>query len=85
VDKARRRPLEIVDHDVEWAASFATVGARLRYRLDQAALRIDHIGSTAVRGLAAKDVIDIQVTVAHLDVARDWPQEILPDLTDVRP
>lgn len=80
VDKARRRPLEIVAHDVEWAASFATIGATLRYQLDQAALRIDHIGSTAVCGLAAKDVIDIQVTVAHLDVARDWPHEILPDL-----
>lgn len=39
-----------------------------------------HIGSTAVRGLAAKDVIDIQDTVAHLDVARDWPHEVLPDL-----
>ena len=44
------------------------------------ALRIDHIGSTAVAGLAAKDVIDIQVTVADLDVARGWPHEILPDL-----
>jgi GrpB-like predicted nucleotidyltransferase (UPF0157 family) len=30
------------------------------------ALRIDHIGSTSVPGLAAKDVIDIQVTVANL-------------------
>ena len=80
VDRALRRPLEIVDHDVEWTASFATIGATLRFRLDQAALRIDHIGSTAVAGLAVKDVIDIQVTVAHLDVAREWPHELLPDL-----
>jgi len=80
VDGARQRPLKIVGHDDGWAATFATIGATLRGRLDQAALRTDHIGSTAVRGLAAKDIIDIQVTVAHLDVARDWPYEILPDL-----
>ena len=80
MDEARRRPLRIVDHDAGWALAFATIGAALRDRLDQAAVRIDHIGSTAVPGLAAKDVIDIQVTVAHLDVARGWPYEILPGL-----
>ena len=36
------------------------------------ALRVDHIGSTAVPGLDAKDVIDIQVTVASLDVADEF-------------
>jgi GrpB-like predicted nucleotidyltransferase (UPF0157 family) len=60
--------------------AFAALGAALRDQLDRAALRIDHIGSTSVAGLAAKDVIDIQVTVAHLDVARGWPHEILPGL-----
>jgi dephospho-CoA kinase len=61
--------ITIVDHDRRWPESFATIGATLRDRLGHAAIRIDHIGSTAVDGLAAKDVIDIQVTVAHLDVA----------------
>lgn len=60
--------------------AFATVGEALRCRLAQDALRIDHIGSTAVPGLVAKDVIDVQVTVAHLEVAQDWPHEVLPDL-----
>lgn len=35
--------------------------------IGSAALRIDHIGSTGVPGLAAKDVIDVQITVADLD------------------
>ena len=39
----------------------------LRQALGGLALRIDHIGSTAVPGLPAKDVIDIQITVAALD------------------
>ena len=52
-----------------WAAEFGSVGARLRNELGALALRIDHIGSTAVPGLAAKDILDIQVTVAALDEA----------------
>jgi GrpB-like predicted nucleotidyltransferase (UPF0157 family) len=52
-----------------WASEFGSVGARLRNELGALALRIDHIGSTAVPGLAAKDILDIQVTVAALDEA----------------
>ena len=36
---------------------------------ERAALRVDHIGSTAVPGLAAKDLIDLQLVVADLDAA----------------
>jgi GrpB-like predicted nucleotidyltransferase (UPF0157 family) len=50
-----------------WAAEFGVIGERLRVALGEHALRIDHIGSTAVAGLPAKDIIDIQVTVAALD------------------
>lgn len=42
------------------------IAAKLRTALGDLALRIDHIGSTSVPNLAAKDVIDIQVTVAEL-------------------
>jgi GrpB-like predicted nucleotidyltransferase (UPF0157 family) len=41
----------------------------LRQLLGPQALRIDHIGSTAVDGLAAKDIIEVQVTVASFDEA----------------
>ena len=51
-----------------WAAEFRELGAALRAALGPLALRIDHIGSTSVPGLASKDVIDIQVTVATLDL-----------------
>ena len=49
-----------------WPAEFHALAAPLRAALGRLALRIDHIGSTAVPGLAAKDVIDIQITVAEL-------------------
>ncbi|MDX1450686.1 MAG: GrpB family protein, partial [Acidimicrobiia bacterium] len=56
----------ICEPDPEWPARFARLGALLRSHLGEVALRIDHIGSTAVPGLSAKNIIDIQVTVADL-------------------
>jgi GrpB-like predicted nucleotidyltransferase (UPF0157 family) len=56
----------IVDYDPDWPDQFRRLAAELRHHLGEAASRIDHIGSTAVPGLAAKDVIDLQVTVAGL-------------------
>jgi GrpB-like predicted nucleotidyltransferase (UPF0157 family) len=54
----------IVEYDPDWPQAFLDVGRALRTALGEAAERIDHIGSTSVPGLAAKDVIDIQVSVA---------------------
>jgi GrpB-like predicted nucleotidyltransferase (UPF0157 family) len=56
----------IEPYSERWAAEFARLGRRLRSLLADRAVRIDHIGSTAVPGLAAKDRIDVQVTVADL-------------------
>jgi GrpB-like predicted nucleotidyltransferase (UPF0157 family) len=58
---------EIVEYRDDWPAAFGRVAARLRDALGPLALRVDHIGSTSVPGLCAKDVIDVQVTVASLD------------------
>jgi GrpB-like predicted nucleotidyltransferase (UPF0157 family) len=59
--------IRIVEYQSSWVTDFSSVGAALRGALGDIALRIDHIGSTSVPGLAAKDIIDIQVTVADLD------------------
>jgi GrpB-like predicted nucleotidyltransferase (UPF0157 family) len=61
------RNLANVSYDERWPDEFARIAQPLRNALGALALRIDHIGSTAVPGLAAKDIIDIQVTVATLD------------------
>ncbi|GCE07145.1 hypothetical protein KDAU_44740 [Dictyobacter aurantiacus] len=55
--------IEIVEYDARWPAEFAALARTLREALGDLALRIDHIGSTSVPGLAAKDIIDVQVTV----------------------
>jgi GrpB-like predicted nucleotidyltransferase (UPF0157 family) len=81
------RTVTIVDYRETWPAEFRDVAAALRSAFGPVALRIDHIGSTAVPGLAAKDVIDIQVTVAALAglPERAAGFEGVPYLTDHAP
>ena len=63
-------PIEIERPDARWAGAFVEVASRLREALGDRALRIDHIGSTAVPGLPAKPIIDVQVTVTSFDGLR---------------
>ncbi|RKN50697.1 dephospho-CoA kinase [Micromonospora endolithica] len=63
---ARPERLALVEADPTWPQQYARLAARIRHALAPADPRIDHIGSTAVPGLAAKDVIDIQLTVPRL-------------------
>ncbi len=60
-------PIIVVPYDPTWPHFFARIGQQLRTALNQLAVRIDHIGSTAVPNLAAKPVIDIQISLAALE------------------
>ena len=60
------QPIEICAWRPEWPTQFAVKAKLIRSVLDAHAMRIDHIGSTAIRGLAAKPIIDIQISVADL-------------------
>lgn len=59
--------VEILPYQAGWPSEFQQIAASLRRALGELALRIDHIGSTSVPGLPAKDILDIQITVAALD------------------
>ncbi|MDB6094511.1 MAG: uncharacterized protein JWM32_2073 [Verrucomicrobia bacterium] len=56
----------IADYNPDWPAEFEAVRMDLAKTLGPLALQVDHIGSTSVPGLAAKDIIDVQITVAAL-------------------
>jgi GrpB-like predicted nucleotidyltransferase (UPF0157 family) len=58
-----------VDYQPGWPREFDRIAAQLRHVLGHAAITVDHVGSTSVPGLAAKDCIDVQITVAALDEA----------------
>jgi len=57
---------EIVAYDQAWPERFEEEASRLRCALGTLAVRIEHNGSTSVPGLAAKPIIDIQVSVASV-------------------
>jgi len=61
------RIIYIARYDSAWPTRFAELATAMREALGDVALRIDHIGSTSVPGLAAKPVIDIQVSVRNLE------------------
>lgn len=61
--------IEIAAYHPEWIIEYRQIEAELRRVLGDTAHRIDHIGSTAVPQLCAKDVIDVQVTVGELHPA----------------
>ena len=58
----------IILHDYQplWPEEFELIRSSLQEILGALAVRIDHIGSTSVPGMCAKDVIDIQITVQAL-------------------
>ena len=58
--------LRIVPYDSDWPRAFRVERDRIAAALGPLALRIDHNGSTSVPGLAAKPIIDIQISVKRL-------------------
>jgi GrpB-like predicted nucleotidyltransferase (UPF0157 family) len=58
-----KREIKIVDYDEEWPKKFDAHARVIADALGKAALRIEHVGSTSVPGLAAKPIIDILVVV----------------------
>jgi GrpB-like predicted nucleotidyltransferase (UPF0157 family) len=59
--------VEVVPFDPAWPDRFARYRNRLADELGDVAVRIEHIGSTAVPGLAAKPVVDIGVSVSDVE------------------
>jgi GrpB-like predicted nucleotidyltransferase (UPF0157 family) len=57
------KQIEIRDYDDEWPRRFQREAKRIRAALGDAALQIEHTGSTSVPGLAAKPIIDIVLVV----------------------
>ena len=57
----------VAPYDQAWPGLFKAEAERIHHVFGELALRIEHVGSTAVPGLAAKPVIDIQVSVASLE------------------
>jgi GrpB-like predicted nucleotidyltransferase (UPF0157 family) len=60
------RALAVVAYDRRWPGEFVVLARRIQAALGPMAVRVSHVGSTSVPGLAAKDCIDVQVVVRAL-------------------
>jgi len=78
IEELVREEISIVPYDSEWPRMFELEAANLRSLIPAGlAGRIEHFGSTAVPGLAAKPIVDILVEVRSLSEARDAIAPIL--------
>jgi GrpB-like predicted nucleotidyltransferase (UPF0157 family) len=59
--------IRIVDHDPAWAGLAGQELRRIEAALGDVAVRLEHVGSTAVPGLAAKPILDLQLSVDAID------------------
>lgn len=66
VGAERVEPIELSEYDPAWPERFDAWRGRIARALGPAAQRVEHVGSTAVPGLIAKPVIDVQVSVPDL-------------------
>ncbi len=67
----REPPLEVVDYDSAWPGLYAEEAECVRRALGPGAVELEHMGSTAVPGLAAKPVIDISAGLERLELPAD--------------
>ena len=78
VTRALGERVRIVNHDPRWARLFEAESHHLRSSLPRDSIgRIEHFGSTAVPGLAAKPIIDMLVEVPSLDLVHQCIAPIL--------
>jgi GrpB-like predicted nucleotidyltransferase (UPF0157 family) len=69
--------LTVVDADPTWPARFEAEAARLRTSVPaDLIVRIDHVGSTSVPGLAAKPVIDVQLSVRQITPVKAYAESL---------
>ena len=61
----RAEPVVVVPYDPAWPATFALLRDRIAPALGDLAVGIEHVGSTAVPGLDAKPIVDIDVVIRH--------------------
>ena len=63
--------IRIVEHDPDWATQARAELGRLAEALPRVAVRLEHVGSTAVPGLAAKPILDLQMSLIAIEPRDD--------------
>lgn len=69
-------PITLIDYDPRWPELFTREARRIRETLGERAVMIEHVGSTSVPGLVAKNIIDILLVVADSSDERSYVQDL---------
>jgi len=69
-------PIEIHPYNRGWPKRYLRLARDIDSALGPGAHRVEHIGSTAIPGLAAKDIIDIQVSVAAFEPEANYREPL---------
>ncbi|MBA4124973.1 MAG: GrpB family protein [Acidobacteria bacterium] len=62
-----KRTVKLEPHSEQWLQLFTDEAARIRETIGEVSASIEHIGSTSIRGIAAKPIVDIAVGVEKLE------------------
>jgi GrpB-like predicted nucleotidyltransferase (UPF0157 family) len=68
--------IRIVEYDSSWPATFEREATTIKRTLGSVAVRIDHVGSTAVPRMPAKPIIDINVSVRDVEAIDAYRQPL---------
>jgi GrpB-like predicted nucleotidyltransferase (UPF0157 family) len=64
--------IDVTDPDPNWPRQYTILASQIREALGWRVLQLEHVGSTSVPGLAAKPIIDIDLTVADPEREQDY-------------
>ncbi|MBO1625522.1 GrpB family protein [Bacillus arachidis] len=64
----KTRVIEIMPYNPEWKMEFKKIKMMIESYIGDLTLRIEHVGSTSIEGLAAKPIIDIDVVIDSYDI-----------------
>lgn len=70
------RKMEVQDYNPEWEREYLLEKNRLQHVLKEVAIKIHHIGSTAIPGIKAKPIIDILIEVTSIDELDELTKEM---------
>lgn len=73
----KSKPVILIPYQQRWSKEFLEIAQTLRSVLGSEALRIDHIGSTSIEQMPAKDIIDVQITISSIDNAEQFNKLML--------
>ncbi|MCX6798297.1 MAG: GrpB family protein [Candidatus Falkowbacteria bacterium] len=72
----KRGTVKLNEYDPNWHRSFVQEAKKLKRVFGQDALNIQHVGSTAIRGILAKPIIDIGIIVPSLRIAKSYTKKL---------